>query len=77
MLKTLNITKNKLVKEYQLPLLSREEKLLLDQMKGLEKSIEELVLLTQLPIMQLNVLLTRLILKKVVKEFPGKIYKTV
>ncbi len=77
LLKVLNIIKNQLVKDLQLPLLSREEKLFLDQMPGQEKSIEELVLLTQLPIMQLNVFLTRLILKKVVKEFPGKIYKKV
>ena len=77
LLKVLNITKNQLVTNSQLLLLSQEEKLFLDQMPGQEKSIEELVLLTQLPIMQLNVFLTRLILKKVVKEFPGKIYKKV
>ena len=77
LLKVLNLAKNQIVTDFQLPLLSREEKLFLDQMPGQEKSIEELVLLTQLPIMQLNVFLTRLILKKVVKEFPGKIYKKV
>lgn len=54
-----------------------EEEALLQKLPHEEKSIEELVLLTQLPIMQLNVLLTRLVLKKLVKEFPGKIYKKV
>ena len=57
------------------PHLSTVEHAFLQKLPSQEKSIEELVLLTQLPIMQLNVLLTRLVLKKVVKEFPGKIYK--
>lgn len=59
------------------PPLSPEERALLTQMSTQEKSIEELVLLTQLPIMQLNVLLMRLVLKRVIREFPGKIYKSV
>ncbi|MCB1180695.1 MAG: DNA-processing protein DprA [Chlamydiia bacterium] len=54
---------------------SAEEQNLLILMKKEEKSIEELVLLTQLPVMKLNTLLTKLILKKTVKEFPGKRYK--
>lgn len=59
------------------PPLSPEERALLHHMSTQEKSIEELVLLTQLPIMQLNVLLMRLVLKRVIREFPGKIYKSV
>lgn len=55
---------------------SEEEKRLLHHLCGEEKSVEQLVLLTQFPIMQLNVLLTRLILKKAVIEFPGKVYKS-
>jgi len=72
LLKYFNITRSVITKN---SLLTREEGTLLALLASEEKSIEELVLLTQLPIMQLNVLLTRLILKKVVKEFPGKIYK--
>ena len=77
LLKHLNITQNQIVKHSIHTTLSPEETVFLNQLPAEEKSIEELVLLTQLPIMQLNVFLTRLILKKVVKEFPGKIYKKV
>lgn len=55
--------------------LSSEERAFLERLPPEEKSIEEIAQLTQLPPMQLNVLLTRLILKKTMKEFPGKIYK--
>jgi DNA processing protein len=55
--------------------LSADERELLTLLPKEEKSIDALVLLTQLPVMQLNALLTRLVLKKFVKEFPGKIYK--
>ena len=54
---------------------SQEEESFLELLDGEEKSIETLVLLTQLPIMKLNVLLSRLLLKRAIKEFPGKIYK--
>lgn len=74
LLKHLNITQNQDVKETTPSNFSPEETVLLQALQTQEKSIEELVLLTQLPVMQLNVLLTRLILKKVVKEFPGKVY---
>jgi len=63
--------------QHSQPGLTEEEIALLAKFTQQEKSVEELVLLTQLPIMQLNVLLTRLVLKKVVKEFPGKIYKKI
>ncbi|NGX54684.1 MAG: hypothetical protein KR126chlam2_00299 [Chlamydiae bacterium] len=55
--------------------LTEEEKKFLALLPPEEKSIEELALLTQLPAMKLNVLLTRMVLKKTMKEFPGKIYK--
>lgn len=57
--------------------LSEEEKKFLSLLPSEEKSIDELVLLTQFPVMKLNVLLTSLVLKKAMKEFPGKIYKKV
>lgn len=56
-------------------LLNEEEKNFLRKLPSEEKSIDELVLLTQLPVMKLNILLTRLVLKKAMKEFPGKLYK--
>ncbi len=76
LLKCLNIINNQIVKP-KTSLLTPEERAFLDQLPNEEKSIEQLVLLTQLPVMQLNVFLTRLILKKTVKEFPGKIYKKI
>lgn len=57
--------------------LSEEERAFLDKLPPQEKNIEELVLLTQYPMMKLNVMLTRLTLRKAIKEFPGKIYKKV
>lgn len=54
---------------------SEEENHLLMFLGGKEKTLDELVLLTQFPIMKLNVLLIRLMIKKMVKEFPGKVYK--
>ncbi len=55
--------------------LTEEEKKFMALIPPEETSIEELALLTQLPAMKLNVLLTRMVLKKTMKEFPGKIYK--
>jgi DNA processing protein len=55
--------------------LSTEEQKVYDSLSGHEKSLEELVLLTQLPIMKLNILLTSLTIKGAVKEFAGKLYK--
>ncbi len=60
--------------KFQVPL-EPEEKKLLDCLPPEETSIEELIQKTQLPIMKLNVLLMSLILKKVIREFPGKLYK--
>lgn len=74
-LKDLKMLSNCITPEPHLPLLTREEMEFLKCMPQEEKTIDELVLLTQLPIMQLNVFLTRLVLKKVIKELPGKIFK--
>ncbi|MDR3624590.1 MAG: DNA-processing protein DprA [Chlamydiales bacterium] len=52
-----------------------EEKTLLQQMPLQEISIEELALKTNFNISKLNVLLMGLVLKNIIKEFPGKIYK--
>lgn len=57
--------------------LEPEEKKLLDLLPPEETSIEDLVHKAQLPVMKLNVLLMSLILKKVIREFPGKLYKRV
>lgn len=75
LLRNLNISHHPEVKALKPSSLTAEEEAFLKKIPCEEKTIEELVLLTQLPIMQLNVFLTKLILKKVVKEFPGKIYK--
>lgn len=55
--------------------LEKEEEELLRQMPIQEISIEELVTHIQWPIGKLNGLLMSLVLKKRVKEYPGKIYK--
>ncbi len=55
--------------------LEKEEEQLVQRLPMQEFSIEELVTCTQLPVAKLNVLLMSLVLKKVVKEYPGKIYK--
>lgn len=54
-----------------------DERQLLDQMPEQELAIDELLTLTKLPIPKLTVLLMSLVLKRAVKEFPGKIYKKV
>lgn len=55
--------------------LEKEEEELLRQMPAQEFSTEELVSRTQWPIAKLNGLLMSLVLKKIIKEYPGKIYK--
>ncbi len=57
------------------PRLEIEEQYLLDQMPAEELTIDELVTITQLPVSKLNVLLMCLVLKKRVKEFPGKLFR--
>lgn len=57
------------------PLLPPEESRLVEMLAGEELSIDALSQRTQLPMSKLSVLLMGLVLKKRVKEFPGKIYK--
>lgn len=52
-----------------------QEAHLLKAMPDVELNIDELAAITALPIQQLQSLLMSLVLKKAVKEFPGKIYK--
>jgi DNA processing protein len=57
--------------------LEKEEEELLKQMPTQEISIEELTHHISWPIAKLNGLLMSLVLKKMVKEYPGKIYKKI
>lgn len=57
------------------PVLEKEEADLFYLLPNQELTIDEIVRSTQIPITKLNVLLMGLVLKKVIKEFPGKIYK--
>lgn len=59
----------------QRPVLEKEEEDFLDLLPNEEQTIDEIARLTKLPIMKLNVLLMSTVMKKVLKEFPGKIYK--
>ncbi len=54
-----------------------EEKDILNKMPSHELTLEELLQLFPLPITQLNRLMMHLVLKKRVKEYPGKIYKKI
>lgn len=53
----------------------KNESYLLEKMPQEEINIDSLALLTNLPINQVHTILMGLVLKKVIKEFPGKIYK--
>lgn len=57
--------------------LEKEEEELLNQLPAQEVSVEELMINKQWTIAKLNGLLMSLVLKKVVKEYPGKIYKKI
>jgi len=57
--------------------LEKEEEELLKILPSEEMTLEEISRRTVLPIAKLNVLLMSLILKKAIKEYPGKIYKKV
>jgi DNA processing protein len=58
-----------------LPLLDREEQSVFESLDGQECCLELLAMKLRLPIQQLHRILMSLVLKRVVKEFPGKIYK--
>lgn len=55
--------------------LDKNEEALLEKMTQEEIGIDTLAQLTHLPISQLHTILMGLVLKKIIKEFPGKIYK--
>lgn len=57
--------------------LEKEEAELLHQLPAQELSVEEILRQTQWPVAKVNVLLMSLVLKKMVKEYPGKIYKKI
>jgi DNA processing protein len=54
---------------------TEEEKKFLSLLPCHEISIDEIVQLTGFPVMRVNVLLMTLIMKKAIREFPGKMYK--
>ena len=58
-----------------IPPLDTEEKELLSLLPSEEQNIDALIRLTGWPVAKLNIMLMSLVIKKVVKEFPGKIYK--
>jgi DNA processing protein len=59
------------------PMLEKEEHDLLSMLPQGEVGIDQLQQMTKLTISKLGVLLMSLVLKKAVKEYPGKIYKKV
>lgn len=58
-------------------LLGKEEELLLKALSCEEICLEEIALRVDLPMSKLNSLLMQLVLKRLVKEYPGKFYKKV
>lgn len=59
------------------PFLEKEEVDFLSKIPQHELSFEEILQITQLPVTRLNVIMMSLIIKKAIKEFPGKIYKKI
>lgn len=57
--------------------LEPEEEELLNQIPTRDLSFDEIAILTKLTAMKLNILLMSLVLKKVIKEYPGKMYKKI
>lgn len=57
------------------PKLEPDEEELLKSFPPDEVAIDQLVVLTGLPIQKLNVLIMRLVIKKLIKEYPGRLYK--
>lgn len=57
--------------------LSPEEAQLLQELGLVEHTFDEIAQLTDLPVAKLNVLLMGLVLKKNIKEYPGKIYRAI
>jgi DNA processing protein len=57
--------------------LEKEEADLLHELPTQELSVEDILRKTQWPVAKVNGLLMSLVLKKMVKEYPGKIYKKI
>lgn len=57
--------------------LSQEEESLLEKLPNEELAIEEILKRTDLPVVKLNILLMSLVLRKAIREYPGKVYKKV
>ena len=55
--------------------LEKEEAELCEKLPLEELSFDEIAAKTKLPAAKLNILLMSLVLKKIIKEFPGKVYK--
>lgn len=58
-----------------MPHLEEDEEKLMKLLPQTELSIEQIMQMTQLPISKVSVLLMSLVLKKCLKEYPGKIYR--
>jgi DNA processing protein len=58
-------------------LLDQEEESLVKQLPSEETCFDEIALRVNLPVAKLNSLLMRLVLKQIVREYPGKFYKKV
>lgn len=57
--------------------LEKEEAEFLSKLPVHELSFDEIMQISQLPVTRLNVMIMGLLIKKVLKEFPGKIYKKI
>ena len=55
--------------------LEKEEATLYEQLPNEELSFDEIAAKTKLSATKLNILLMSLVIKKIIKEFPGKVYK--
>lgn len=72
-----SLTGYQVPKQMQIPHLEKEEHDFLKQLPTHELSIDEMMQITKLPVMKINVLLMGLVLKKAMKEYAGKIYRKV
>lgn len=59
----------------EIAFLDKDEEALVQKLSSEEQTIEEILYKTQLPVHKLHILLMSLVLKSVIKEYPGKIYK--
>lgn len=57
--------------------LEKEEATFYNRLPNQEVTFDQIMQLTQLPVMKVNVMIMSLVLKKVLKQFPGKVYKKV